>query len=78
MSAIQPHEEQYCLSAQNLEYAHQMADAIIARDEEKMAEIERKMILPLARLKTLGKEYIHENGVPTICAEIVNDTDWLT
>ena len=73
----QPHEEKYVLSPQNIEYVHQMVDAIVDDDEERMAELEKKIIIPLARLKTLGKEYIHKHGVPTITAELVNDTDWL-
>ena len=77
MSAIHPHEEKYCLSAENLEIANQMADAVIAKDHEKMAELDKKMILPLARLKSLGKEEVLRRGLPTITAEIVNDTDWL-
>ena len=77
MSEILPHEEQHCLSEKNLQLARDMGDALLAGDEEKQAEIEKQMILPLSRLKFLGKEYVIENGLPTICAEIAGDTDWL-
>ena len=73
----QPHEKQYVLSPENVDIARQMADAIIAGDEEKQVELDKKLILPLSRLKSLGKDYVLENGLPTITAEIVNDTDWL-
>ena len=73
----QPHEEKYCLSPQNMEYAHQMVKALVANDEEKMAELDKKLVLPLSQLKALGKEDVLRRGLPTITAEIVNDTDWL-
>ena len=46
-------------------------------DKEKIDELARKLILPLSRLKFCGKEFVLENGLPTITAEIANDTDWL-
>ena len=73
----QPHEEKYVLSPENVEIARQMADAVIANDEDKMAELDKKLVLPLRRLKAIGRDGVLRRGLPTITAEIVDDTDWL-
>ena len=70
-------EDKYVLSPENVEVAREMARAFIADDSEKMIELAKKLILPLRRLKSYGKDYVLENGLPTITAEIANDTDWL-
>ena len=72
-----PHERKYVLSPENVQVAHDIADAIAAKDYEKMDELAKKMILPLSLLKCYGKEFVLATGVPTITAEIANDTDWL-
>ena len=72
-----PHERKYVLSPENVQVAHDIADAIAAKDYDKMHELAKKMILPLSLLKCYGKERVLEYGLPTITAEIVNDTDWL-
>ena len=77
MMNVQPHEEKYVLSPENMDIARELADALIARDDDKVAEMKRKLVLPLRRLKHLGKDYVLEHGLPTITAEIANDTDWL-
>ena len=70
-------EDKYVLSPENVEVAREMARAFIADDSEKMIELAKKLILPLRRLKSYGKDYVLENSLPTITAEIANDTDWL-
>ena len=77
MTTTLPHERKYVLSPENVQVAHDIADAIAAKDYEKMDELAKKMILPLSLLKGYGKERVLEYGLPTITAEIVNDTDWL-
>ena len=77
MATTLPHERKYVLSPENVQVAHDIADAIAAKDYEKMDELAKKMILPLSLLKGYGKERVLEYGLPTITAEIVNDTDWL-
>ena len=77
MTQTLPHEKKYVLSRENVKVAHQMADALGARDQEKIDELAKKLILPLSQLKAYGKEFVPENGLPTITAEIANDTDWL-
>ena len=77
MTKTLPHERKYVLSPENLQVARDMVDALDADDKEKIDELARKLILPLSRLKFCGKEFVLENGLPTITAEIVNDTDWL-
>ena len=67
-------EDKYVLSPENVEVAREMARAFIADDSEKMIELAKKLI-PLRRLKSYGKDYVLENGLPTITAEIANDTD---
>ena len=57
--------------------AFELAEAYLAYDEEKMRELSKKLILPLSRLKSCGKEFVLEYGILTITAEIANDTDWL-
>ena len=70
-------EDKYVLSPENVEVAREMARAYIADDLEKMRELAKKLILPLSRLKFHGKEHVLKYGLPTITAEIANDTDWL-
>ncbi len=77
MTKTLPHERKYVLSPENLQVARDMVDALDADDKEKIDELARKLILPLSRLKFCGKEFVLENGLPTITAEIANDTDWL-
>ena len=77
MTKTLPHERKYVLSPENLQVARDMLDALEIDDKEKIDELARKLILPLSRLKFCGKEFVLENGLPTITAEIVNDTDWL-
>ena len=72
-----PHERKYVLSPENVQVAHDIADAIAAKDYDKMDELAKKMILPLSLLKGYGKEFVLATGLPTITAEIANDTDWL-
>ena len=77
MTKALPHERKYVLSPENVQVARDMLDALEIDDDEKIDELARKLILPLSRLKFYGKEFVLENGLPTITAEIVNDTDWL-
>ena len=77
MTEILPHEKKYVLSPENVEVAREMARAISAKDYEKMDELGKKLIIPLSLLKCYGKEFVLATGVPTITAEIANDTDWL-
>ena len=72
-----PHERKYVLSPENVQVARDIVKAISAKDYEKMDELAKKMILPLSLLKGYGKERVLEYGLPTITAEIANDTDWL-
>ena len=55
-----PHERKYVLSPENVQVAHDIADAIAAKDYEKMDELAKKMILPLSLLKGYGKERVLE------------------
>ena len=77
MATTLPHERKYVLSPENVQVAHDIADAIAAKDYEKMHELGKKLIIPLSLLKCYGKEFVLATGVPTITAEIANDTDWL-
>ena len=77
MTKPHPDEDKYVLSPENVQVAFDMARAYIADDEEKMDELAKKLILPLSRLKFHGKEHVLKYGLPTITAEIANDTDWL-
>ena len=72
-----PNEDDYVLSPENVQCARDMVDALAAKDMERARELSKKLILPLWRLKSYGKEHILKNGIPTITAEIANDTDWL-
>ena len=77
MTEVLPHEKKYVLSPENVQVARDIVKAISAKDYEKMDELAKKMILPLSLLKGYGKERVLEYGLPTITAEIANDTDWL-
>ena len=77
MATTLPHERKYVLSPENVQVAHDIADAIAAKDYDKMDELAKKLIIPLSLLKCYGKERVLEYGLPTITAEIANDTDWL-
>ena len=77
MATTLPHERKYVLSPENVQVARDIVKAISAKDYEKMDELAKKMILPLSLLKGYGKERVLEYGLPTITAEIANDTDWL-
>ena len=77
MTTTLPHERKYVLSPENMQVARDIVRAISAKDYEKMDELAKKMILPLSLLKGYGKERVLEYGLPTITAEIANDTDWL-
>ncbi len=73
----QPHEKKYVLSPENLKVNGQIAEALLADDMDKVDELLTKWILPLKSLKNLGREFVIRNGLPTVTAEIANDTDWL-
>ena len=77
MTKPHPDEDKYVLSPENVQVAFDMVDAMSAKDYEKMDELAKKLILPLSRLKFHGKEHVLKYGLPTITAEIANDTDWL-
>ena len=77
MATTLPHEKKYVLSPENVQVARGIARAISAKDYDKMYELAKKLIIPLSLLKCYGKEFVLATGVPTITAEIVNDTDRL-
>jgi hypothetical protein len=72
-----PDEKKYILSPENLQVCRDLVDALVARDQDRIDELRRKLILPLRSLKGYGREYVIRNGLPTITAEIADDTDWL-
>jgi hypothetical protein len=77
MTTPHPDEDKYVLSKENLQVARDLADALMADDDDLIYELRTKFILPLRSLKGYGKEYVIRHGLPTITAEIANDTDWL-
>ena len=77
MATTLPHERKYVLSPENVQVARDIVRAISAKDYDKMDELGKKLIIPLSLLKCYGKEFVLATGVPTITAEIANDTDWL-
>jgi ABC-type histidine transport system ATPase subunit len=77
MTTPHPDEDKYVLSKENIQVTRDLADAFAARDQDRIIELRTKLILPLRSLKGYGKEYVIRNGLPTITAEIANDTDWL-
>jgi hypothetical protein len=72
-----PDEDKYVLSPENIQVNRDLADALVARDQDRIDELRRKFVLPLKALKGYGREYVIRHGLPTITAEIANDTDWL-
>ena len=77
MTKPHPDEDKYVLAPENVQCAMDMVDALAANDMEKVNELAKKLILPLRTLKGNGKEFVLRKGLPTITAEIANDTDWL-
>ena len=70
-------EKRYTLSPENIQVARDMVDALVAKDQHKIDELATKMVLPLSLLKAFGKDFVLRNGLPTVTAELANDTDWL-
>jgi hypothetical protein len=77
MTETQSKEDELLLSEENMKVVYELADALEAGDLDRIYELQTKMILPLKTLKYYGSEYVIRNGLPTITAEIANDTDWL-
>ncbi len=77
MTTPHPDEDKYTLSPENMKVVDELMDALIANDMEKIDELATKLILPLRELKGYGKDKVRKYGLPTITAEIANDTDWL-
>jgi hypothetical protein len=72
-----PDEDKYVLSDENMKVTHDFIDALKNKDWDKIAELETKIIFPLKTLKSFGQEFVIRHGLPTITAEIANDTEWL-
>ena len=75
MTVTLPHERKYILSRENVKIAHEIADALVANNQEKIDELAKKLILPLSKLKFHVKNLVLENGLPTITTEVANHTD---
>jgi hypothetical protein len=77
MTTPHPDEKKYTLSSENMKICRDLGDALVAGDRDRIDELRRKFVLPLRSLKGYGREYVIRHGLPTITAEIANDTDWL-
>jgi hypothetical protein len=77
MTTPHPDEDKYTLSPENIQTRNELVDALVARDQDRIDELRRKFVLPLKALKGYGRDYVIRHGLPTITAEIANDTDWL-
>jgi hypothetical protein len=77
MTTPHPDEKKYTQSPENRQVCRDLVDALMADDIDQIYELRTKFILPLKALKGYGREYVIRNGLPTITAEIANDTEWL-